>query len=447
MTQKEALTILKTGANVFLTGEPGSGKTHTINEYVAYLRSHDVKPAITASTGIAATHIGGHTLHSFFGLGIRNKFDKYEIDRIANIKRIAKRILRTKVLIIDEVSMLTSDVFAAIDAVIREVLKSFEPFGGIQIILVGDFFQLPPIIKNDYTEQASLIEEIKSRFIFNSSAWSRLNPVTCYLSEQYRQDDPEFLSVLSAIRADKFNKSHLDLLEKRKNNSVSEDIPKLFSHNEDVDRINNEKLLKLSGEPKMFEMRSVGPEALVANLKKGCLSPERLVLKIGAAVMFTKNNSKEGFVNGTLGVVVGFEKGNNFPIIKTKDNREITVLPMEFTIEDAGKALAALIQMPLRLAWAITIHKSQGMSLDGAAMDLSKVFEYGAGYVALSRVRRLSGLHLLGWNDRAAKVNPEILLKDKNLKDNSNEARKVFGGLPDPEITKMHKNFIAFCKK
>src|SRR3989338_10848077 len=145
MTQNQALSILKTGANVFLTGEPGSGKTHTVNEYVAYLRQHNIEPAITASTGIAATHISGITIHSWSGIGIKRKLDKYDLDKISSSSYVGKRVRRAKVLIIDEVSMLSAETLSMIDAVCREVKQNPEPFGGLQMILVCDFFQLPPI--------------------------------------------------------------------------------------------------------------------------------------------------------------------------------------------------------------------------------------------------------------------------------------------------------------
>ena len=147
MTQKEALSILKTGANVFLTGEPGSGKTHTINEYVAYLRERGIEPAVTASTGIAATHIGGMTIHSWSGIGIKTSLDAYELDKLGSSEYLAKRIGRAKILIIDEVSMLSAGTLSMVDAVCREVRRNPEPFGGLQVIFVGDFFQLPPIVR------------------------------------------------------------------------------------------------------------------------------------------------------------------------------------------------------------------------------------------------------------------------------------------------------------
>src|SRR3990170_3141692 len=442
MTQEQALLILKTGANVFLTGEPGSGKTHTINQYVAYLRERDIEPAITASTGIAATHIGGMTIHSWSGMGIKTKLDKYDLDKIASTEYIAKRVLRAKVLIIDEVSMLLSETLSMIDAVCREIKRSPDPFGGLQIILVGDFFQLPPIVKNEIKEnnaQSMLLEESLTRFAYDSPAWNRANPIVCYLTEQYRQDDDKFLSILSAIRTDTFGEDQLCHIETRKikHSAAPESAPKLFSHNADVDRVNEEILAKLSGKPQAFPMSSRGSDSLVAALKKGCLSPETLYLKVGAAVMFTKNNPKEGFVNGTLGAVEEFDKHSGYPIVKTRSGRRIKVEPMDWAVEENGKIRAQITQLPLRLAWAITVHKSQGMSLDEAVMDLSNVFEFGQGYVALSRVRRLSGLYLLGWNGRAFQVHPEVSEKDAKFRAQSEQTAHTFSKVAGDEITAM----------
>ncbi len=449
MTQAEAFSILKTGANVFLTGEPGSGKTHTVNRLVAYLRERGIEPAITASTGIAATHIGGMTIHSWSGIGIKTNLDKYDLSKIASNKYIAKRIRRTKILIIDEVSMLSAETFSMIDAVCRAIRESQEPFGGMQIVLVGDFFQLPPIVRANIEDnaQAALVAESSARFAYGSSAWTRANPVVCYLTEQYRQDDDDFLSILSAIRSNAFDDDHLRHIETRKIefHSAPDGAPKLFSHNVDVDRVNNETLIKLPGEPRAFAMFSQGPDALVVALKKGCLSPETLHLKIGAAVMFTKNNPKKGFANGTLGRVSGFDKASEYPMVKIRSGKIIEVEPMDWTMEENGKVRARITQLPLRLAWAITVHKSQGMSLDEATMDLSQVFEFGQGYVALSRVRRLSGLHLLGWNERTFHVHPEILAKDESFRAASEKVEIESAKISSAELAKMHKNFIIDC--
>lgn len=447
MTQSQALSILKTGANVFLTGEPGSGKTHTINEYVTYLRARSIEPAITASTGIAATHIGGITIHSWSGIGIKTNLDKYDLNKIASSKHIAKRVRRTSILIIDEVSMLPPNALSMIDAICREIKQSSEPFGGIQIVLVGDFFQLPPVTKTENNTLATLIEEPSRRFAYDSPAWERTNPIVCYLTEQYRQDDRDFLALLSAIRHNIFGNSHLRRIETRKieHHAAPSGAPKLFSHNADVDRVNDEILTKLPGEPQVFTMSSQGPDALVFALKKGCISPETLYLKIGAAAMFTKNNPKEGFVNGTLGMVEGFDKHNGYPIVKMRSGRRIKVEPMDWTVEENGKIRARIMQLPLRLAWAITVHKSQGMSLDEAVVDLSGVFEFGQGYVALSRIRRLSGLYLLGWNERAFQVHPEVLEKDVRFHAQSEQTAHTLSKITGDEIVTMHDRFVCSC--
>ncbi len=467
MTQSEALTILKTGANVFLTGEPGSGKTHTINEYVKYLHAHAITPAITASTGIAATHIGGMTIHSWSGLGIRTELDRYALDKIATTEYVAKRIHQTKVLIIDEISMLHSNMLTMIDRVIREVKGTDEPFGGMQVILVGDFFQLPPISKEngsrgisktrksifdeteftyDFSENTKpALPELDSDFAFKSSSWASLKPVVCYLTEQHRQDDDVYLSVLSAIRSNKFDSTHQSYLEERivTDSNLPEAMTRLFSHNANVDELNNTMLKGLASVAHTYTMSSQGKEALVASLKKGCLSPEELTLRVGAKVMCTKNNQNAGFVNGTLGVIIDFEKGSLSPIIKTTSGKQITIEPQTWSIEENGKIRASISQIPLRLAWAITVHKSQGMSLDEALMDLRDIFEYGQGYVALSRVRRLSGLHIIGWNEKTFKVHPEILKVDEMLRTQSENARIAFSALSDNELTTMYSNFIT----
>ncbi len=454
MTQTQALNILKTGANVFLTGEPGAGKTHTINNFVNYLRDCEVEPAITASTGIAATHIGGMTIHSWSGIGIKTKLDKYDLDKIASSEYIAKRVHRTKVLIIDEISMLSTGMLDMVDMVCREIKQKGEAFGGIQIVLVGDFFQLPPIIKREFTheKQSSLMSNSKSKpiFAYEGGAWERSRPVVCYLNEQHRQDDSDFLSVLSAIRANNIKAEHKAHIVARKidHDDMPEEtmhITKLFSHNINVDQVNNLELAKLEEEVKCFEMLSSGNDKLVEVLKKGCLSPEKLELKIGAVVMCTKNNPKERFVNGTLGTIVDYEEFSGYPIIKTKSGHNIVITPMDWTVEENGKIRAQITQVPLRLAWAITVHKSQGMSMDAAVMDLSQVFEFGQGYVALSRVRRLSGLYLLGINEHALKVHPEILKKDVDFKIKSAEAVQVFGNIGAAELKKMHENFVVVC--
>ncbi len=416
MTQSQALSVMKTGAHVFLTGEPGSGKTHTANEYVAYLRRTGIECAITASTGIAATHIGGMTIHSWSGIGVKTKLEKRDIEGIAKTRYVSSRVKKARTLIIEEISMLSAPTLSLVDAVCRKIKQNPLPFGGLQIIFVGDFFQLPPIIRSETVQSAQLsfIKESSARFAYEAAVWKELQPKVCYLTEQHRQDDRDYLAILSAIRRNDFTDDHLRTLQKRKIEYAAspQGVPKLFSHNSDVDHVNDEILAKLPGHARVFKMTSHGHERAVSFLQKSCLSPIELHLKVGAAVMFTKNNQKAGFVNGTLGTVEALDKKSGYPSVRLRSGRLIDVDPMDWVVEENGEIRARITQLPLRLAWAITVHKSQGMSLDAAVVDLSSVFEFGQGYVALSRVRRLTGLYLLGWNERAFQVHPEVLEQD-----------------------------------
>lgn len=450
MTQDEALAILKTGANVFLTGEPGAGKSHTINEYVRYLRAHDIEPAITASTGIAATHIGGMTIHSWSGIGIKDKLTKGDIQRIKDLPHYAKRIRKARVLIIDEVSMLDGKVFSLVDRVCQGVRDQAEPFGGLQVVCVGDFFQLPPIARRTRGSEDDLWsqlpeEERGPEFAFQSVAWLSLDPTVCYLTEQHRQDDPVFLEVLSAIRSDTVEDRHIRHIETRihAQEKISfENTTNLFSHNIDVDRVNDAALAKLPEKMFAFAMASRGPKNLVAALQKGCLSPERLKLKKGAAVMFTKNNPQGKYVNGTLGTVIDFDEETHFPIVETRAGTRVAVESADWIIEEGGETRAKITQLPIRLAWAMTIHKSQGMSLDAAVMDLSQVFEFGQGYVALSRVRRFSGLYLLGYNAQALRVHPQVAEEDSFFREQSEKENATLELMDKKDLEALHADFI-----
>lgn len=435
MTQAEALSILKTGGNAFLTGEPGSGKTHTVSAYIAWLRTHGIEPAITASTGIAATHIHGMTIHSWSGIGIAESVSPELLERVSQKEHVAKRIQKTSVLIIDEVSMLSADVLTMVDAVAKEVRRDERPFGGMQVVLVGDFFQLPPIAKGGRT----------ASFAFESPAWRALNPFICYLSEQHRQEDTSFLSLLAAIRAQEADHTHVSLILARETDAdgIEDGTPQLFTHNADVDRINDAKLTALGGTKRTFVMEGKGAPLLIEGLKRGCLSPETLALKEGAVVMFTKNNPVAGYANGTLGIVAGFERGTNHPEVETRDGRRLVVAPVEWAVEEGGKVRAQVTQVPLRLAWAITIHKSQGQSLDAAAMDLSRAFEYGQGYVALSRVRTLAGVSLLGWSEHALAIHPEVARRDAEFRELSDKTAAAFAALEaDGSRKEIERNFI-----
>lgn len=445
MTQDDALAILKTGANVFLTGEPGSGKSYTVNAYVDYLKRNGIPVAITASTGIAATHIGGVTIHAWSGIGIKATLSKYDLDRIASNEYVVKRMRKAKVLIIDEVSMLSAETLTMVDLVCREVLDPRHPFGGLQVVLVGDFFQLPPVMKSYQKPSQGLFGDTKApRFAYDAGVWEDAQFLTCYLTEQHRQDDVVLLDLLSAVRRNEVEDVHFEAVASRRiAEDEAPDMTKLYTHNADVDRINSELLDAIDEDERTYAMTSRGAPKLVEGIKKGCLSPEQLSVKVGARVMFTKNNQRVGYVNGTIGTVTGFSEWDKYPIVETLDGKTVTAEPLEWTIEEGGKVRAAVAQIPLRLAWAITVHKSQGMTLDAAVLDLRSVFEYGQGYVALSRVRSLEGLYLLGWNARTFEVHPEVVMKDLVFRNASEEAARAFNALPQEELAQLHTNFVT----
>lgn len=433
MTQETALSILKTGANVFLTGEPGAGKTYVINKYIAWLEAAGVHVAVTASTGIAATHIGGMTIHAWSGVGTRDTLTKYDLDHIVSKEKLVKRIKKTHVLIIDEVSMIDGKLLDMVDVILRTMRQSAEPFGGMQVVCVGDFFQLPPIAR-----QGEMM-----RYAFESRAWEGLRPLVCYITEQFRQEDELLLSLLSSVRRGEIEEDHYTLLREQTEIAFPEIEPtRLYTHNADVDAVNATKLGELGGAARSFKMSGRGNKVYQESLMRTCLSPGVLMLKEDAMVMCTKNNFEAGYVNGTMARVVGFDSYEGNPIIETVDKRRITIEPVSWEVAEEGKVLASIEQLPLRLAWAITVHKSQGMSLDAAEVDLSKSFVYGQGYVALSRVRSLAGLKVLGMNANALMVDPKIIAQNVCFLDESDAAEETFEAMEEKDLTAMHERFV-----
>lgn len=446
MTQDEAFSILKTGANVFLTGEPGSGKSHTVNRYAAYLRSCGVEPSITASTGIAATHIGGMTIHAWSGIGVKSKLTSHDLDLLMDKDRLVRRLRAARVLIIDEISMLSGDTLALVEQVCRILRDSIEPFGGLQVVLVGDFFQLPPVsprVEQDAVKSISLDGGDWSPFAFMGAAWEKAAPIVCYLTEQHRQEDAEFLLALSAIRKGEVTDAVRRCFTGRCiEPPAGVEYTKLYAHNIAVDRLNDARLATLPGERHDFFMTASGAPGIVEGLKRGCLSPETLSLKVGAKVMFTKNSPEGKFVNGTTGNVVGFSNISGNPHITMTNGKTIEAELAEWSIFDGLKPLGMIKQIPLRLAWAITIHKSQGMSLDAAIIDLTSAFEFGQGYVALSRVRTLAGLYLLGYNERALEVHPDVHARDTLFRTQSEEARRTYAALSEKQLVEKQAQFL-----
>jgi ATP-dependent exoDNAse (exonuclease V) alpha subunit len=319
-----------------------------------------------------------------------------------------------------------------IDRLARNFKGVDAPFGGLQVIFCGDFFQLPPVSRGG---------EPEASFAYESKVWQDLDLKICYLEEQWRQKDQAYLKLLNAIRSGEMETEAVELLQSRFGQIFdSIDPTRLYTHNADVDLENERELAKIDEELIELPMTATGRENLSAILKKGCLAPENLRLKKGAKVMFVKNNFEVGYVNGTLGVV---EECDNFGIkVRIRSGKLIKAETASWAIEEDGKIKAQITQYPLRLAWAITVHKSQGMSLDAAEVDLSQSFERGMGYVALSRVRSLNGLVLRGLNDMAPRVNEEVLERDGEFRLMSKKVVVELKQMSADQKVKMEREFL-----
>lgn len=498
MRQSSALDILKTGQNVFLTGSAGSGKTYTLNQYIDYLRARRVTVAVTASTGIAATHMSGTTIHSWSGIGIKDELSDRDLSNLSRKQFLADRLKDTAVLIIDEISMLHAKQLNLVSQVLKYVRKNDKAFGGIQVVVAGDFFQLPPI--------GSKGETNREKFAFMSEAWLDAKFHICYLSEQHRQVSEaangglDLDDILNQIRRQEVTFEAIAALEATFDQDVDIKRTRLYTHNLNVNKINDKELAALEGDMMRFEATSTGDSKLVETLKKTVRTQDDLILKIGAKVMFIKNNSELGVSNGTMGELIGFaavkiednqdnssalieddENVDNgtenatdtdeasartaktnpkkdsdkkqhkpkktttqkMPVVRLNSGREVVAEPEEWIIEDeTGEVLASYEQVPLCLAWAITIHKSQGMTLDAAEIDLSRTFELGQGYVALSRLKSLAGLQLLGMNDMSLQLDPLARGADRRFLVLSDEADANYAMLDEKSMTQAHEKFI-----
>jgi ATP-dependent DNA helicase PIF1 len=404
-SQRLAADVIEEGKNVFITGCAGSGKSYLLHYLKENIKNKYLQ--ITATTGVAAINISGTTLHSWAGLGMEELPINEIIKKIMSVKGIntRKKIQATEILAIDEISMLSMETFENLNTLLQAIRGSSKVFGGIQLIMFGDFFQLPPVNS--------------SNFCFESEVWRNGNIQTIVLKEVFRQGDKRFVELLNNIRYGKIVKEDVEILKTRYN--VRDDSvikPTILStHNSYVERINCEYLNKLPTEEKVFEAYYNGSKTKVEILKKNCIAKETLVLKVGCQVMMLKNTyQKDGIINGSIGIVVDFTNSKkSYPIVRFENGKELLIKSDVWEITSYNKSAncleteAEMVQIPLNLAWAITVHKSQGMTIEKAECDLANSFAEGQVYVALSRVRDLRGLYIKSFDINKIKVNKKIL--------------------------------------
>jgi ATP-dependent DNA helicase PIF1 len=392
--QKSVVQSFESGKNIFVTGGAGSGKSHLLNFLKLNYSKFGLE--VTASTGIAAVNIGGSTIHSWSGIGLANMPIDQIIENIFSKKfsRLRRRIKSTRALAIDEISMISAEVFEILDRVFRAVRENDLPMGGIQMLLFGDFLQLPPINRNSN----------ELNFCFNSEVWKKLNLEVFLLQKIFRQNDQNFVKILNNLRFAEFDETDRKALESRVkaiDNNLAIKPTILTTHNFKVEKINELELKKIPREEKVYEAEYFGDNFKIEFLKKNSIVSGMLKLKVGAQVMMIKNTyQKEGIINGSLGIIRDFSPKKSYPLVEFANGKILTIAPEEWLIEkfDMEKKLmtleAGVSQIPLILAWAITIHKSQGLTLDKISCDLSDIFSPGQAYVALSRARDLSGIFI-----------------------------------------------------
>jgi ATP-dependent DNA helicase PIF1 len=444
-TQRAAYDAILAGKSIFLTGPGGTGKSYLLKLLYDELPKQTGKTvALTALTGCAALllHPKAKTLHSWAGIGLGRNVVPLLVSEIRKNRRAALRWLTADVLVIDEISMMTPELFEKLDAVGRQIRRcETRPFGGLQLVLVGDFYQLPPVVRAEGEE----VQE--TRFVFESPLWRQIGLTTFDLTEIVRQRDPVFQTVLNEARRGEVSKRSLKVLARRMGLDWSELEIKptmLFTRRAQVDDINMSHLRKLTSERRTFKATTIflptantqGFTEVHPLVQKGVAKADNdapyvpeLTLAIGAQVMLLKNMPDLGLVNGSRGVVVGYtdapsiapkktdataaaeqptaQKQIQVPLVKFRNGFQMPIEHATWELSDLPGVLRR--QIPLRLAYAITVHKAQGATLDCALIDVgSRTFEFGQAYVALSRVRDLESLFIHDLEATAFRAHPKV---------------------------------------
>ena len=436
-SQAEVVARLFAGENLFISGPAGSGKTFVINRFLEHVDAEfegRVNVAITASTGIAAQLLGGKTIHSWSGIGINT-----EVFTKPSPMEWAKRdqIISTDILVIDEISMLPGYLFTRLDALLKFMRRSKQPFGGIQLVVMGDFMQLPPVDKQPDDAK----QRVDTGYSARTDAWSEAKFEYCYMDKVHRATDRELKYVLNSIangRADDAAKAFVNK-RVRATKDPNKKYTTLFTTNKNVDRYNEEKLAENTNIERRMQTHVSGDPKHWPTIKKSNGIPEFFKVKLGATVILTANMNTDvaSHANGSIGYIqeineygcqVLFNDGasefisyktyqhmEKYPVVSKKGNKTIT------TYQE--RAVSTVSAMPLKLGYAISVHKSQGQTFDGVEVDLTKIFAPGLGYVALSRVRQLDDLVILGITDRAYNVGSESLKISRGTRKLANKRR------------------------
>ncbi|KAI4341143.1 hypothetical protein MLD38_025902 [Melastoma candidum] len=416
------------GKSVFISGPAGTGKTRLVQHLIKLLRKMwgQSNVYITASTGVASCTIKGQTLHSFAGLkDVAADWDSL-LSGVTRDKRAVYRWKKAKVVVLDEISMIDGELFENLERVARELRKIDKPWGGIQLVVAGDFFQLPPVSKGK-----------DKGFAFQAKCWNTSFDLQVELTRVFRQSDETLIRVLQSVRKGGVKDEDLELLEQSCCNSEPDSsVVRLFPRNNQVNAVNQQRIEELGNDCYQFSAADSGEESWKKQLEK-MIAPNEIALCEGARVMLIKNMSTwKGLVNGAVGTIVGFIDSVDvadvcpdgvLPIVKFDSGKKL-VIPLEtWCVMDGDKVVAHRKQIPLLLAWALSIHKCQGMTLDRLHTDLSEAFGYGMVYVALSRIRNMSGLNLSGFDRTKIKAHPKVLEFYANLANRQHEESKTIG--------------------
>ncbi len=396
--QARALEILRSRDNIFLTGAAGTGKSFVLKEY---LKQKAQRPPILASTGAAAVIVEGRTFHSYFGLGIMQGGLEKTVAKAVKNPKIRNRIGLNQEIIIDEISMIHPLAFEAANRISQEILQSDQPFGGTRLIVVGDFFQLPPVDRF----------EKKISWLFESDLWQALNFNTVELTECMRTSEKSFVDILQKIRWGKCDDTVYEFLDAKKSRLKNDFMGTvLLARKFEVENYNQGKLDNLSGVLREFPTEVVTRKALPMPREKVIEQsplPQVLFLKLGALVMIRKNDENGLYVNGSLGIVKKIS--DEIITLELMDGKKTTIEKDDFHILDGdGKVVATIRNFPLTLGWAITIHKAQGSSIDRLFVNLSNLWEYGQAYVALSRAKDPEHLFVGDWTLNSIKADSGV---------------------------------------